>query len=100
MTKPISPKDIVQEKEKVIPYFVVEAFNELIVKNFYDGASTVLQKDVVNLIIKKAPLVKEHEIFDNRWLDIEDLYSKAGWEVIHDKPGYNESYKPYWVFQK
>lgn len=29
---------------------------------------------------------------------LDAVYEKAGWKVSYDKPGYNESYDPYFKF--
>ena len=40
------------------------------------------------------------KICEEGWLDVEDVYRKAGWEVIYDAPGYNESfYEPSFEFR-
>ena len=38
-------------------------------------------------------------IYDNNWLDIEDIFREAGWKVTYDKPAYNESYDAYFKFE-
>jgi hypothetical protein len=44
--------------------------------------------------------VSRQEVFDNQWLDIEDIYREAGWKVSYDKPAYNETYKAYFTFSR
>lgn len=93
MTKkvlPIKPKDIAGAKAKSFPPEVIETFNELIAKNYSGGSARILQKDVVSALVKKG--FKSAEIFDNHWLDVEDIFRKSGWEVSYDRPGYCESY--------
>lgn len=93
--KPITPKEIALVKQTVFPEFVIKSFNELIAANYSDGSSTVMQKEVV---IK----IKEYEFakFNNDWLNVEEIYRKAGWEVTYDGPGFNESYEPHYIFRK
>ena len=93
---PIKASEIDKVRHQTIPDVVVEAFNELILKNFSSGSATVMQDDVAKLIVQKG--LKRQDIFDNHWLDVEDLYRKNGWKVDYDKPGYNESYNAYFVF--
>ncbi len=93
---PIKASEIDKVRHQAIPDVVVEAFNELILKNFSSGSATVMQDDVAKLIVQKG--LKRQDIFDNHWLDVEDLYRKNGWKVDYDKPGYNESYNAYFVF--
>jgi len=89
---PLSPKQVKAEKLEAIPDFVIEAVNDLIRQNYSDYGFTLLyQKDIVQLIIDRHN-VSEDEIYKNKWLDFEDLYRKAGWAVVYDKPAYCESY--------
>ncbi len=99
---PISPQEVIQQKKNDIPDEALEAFNELIARNWNGNESRVPQKDVVALMIKKG--LNNHDIFNNGWLNVEDIYrartqESDGWEVEYDKPGYNESYEAYFIFR-
>jgi len=98
--KPFTPKQAEDKKIEVIPPQVIEAFEELIVENLRGGTATIKQDDVVNRIHEKMTGVKTQEMFDKGWLDVEDLFRKAGWEVEYDKPGFNESYPATFTFSK
>ncbi len=93
MTKPITPKEAVNLGND-FPYEVIEAFNELIV----EGRGTVRQSAVVDRIMAKMPDIRRETIFKKGWLNIEGVYTKAGWTVEYDKPGYNEFYEAHWMF--
>lgn len=95
---PISPKEVADKKMEMFPDAVFEAFNEMIVQNAGIGEITVKQDDVVALMVKKG--LDRNEIYKNGWLDVEDVYRKAGWKVDYDKPGYNEDYDAYFVFSR
>ena len=95
--QPIMPKDVVDEKIQNFPDAVIESFNELITQNAREGHSTILQEDVVKLMVEKG--LKRDEIFDRHWLDVEDVYRKVGWNVKYDAPGYNETYPPMFIFE-
>ncbi len=100
MTKkvlPIKPKDIAGAKAKSFPPEVIETFNELIAKNFSGGSATVFQKDAVSALVKKG--FKSADIYDNHWLDVEEIFEKSGWVVEYDKPGYCETYDAHFVFK-
>lgn len=88
--RPIKPSEVVKGKEAVYPGVVFEAFNELIAKNFSGGSSTIKQDDVVALMVKKG--LKRQAIFDDHFLDVEEVYRDSGWKVEYDKPAFNESY--------
>lgn len=89
--KPISPDNIVEAKLKTIPDQVIQAFNEMIARKWNGSSSTIKQDDVITEIQKNFACGR-HEIFDNKWLDVEDIYRAEGWIVEYDKPAYNESY--------
>ena len=96
----ISPKDITAHKQNSIPEFVFDAFNKLIAADFSGSVATVKQNAVIEQILASQIDIDRQTIFSNRWLDIEDVYEQAGWKVVYDKPGYNETYEAYWMFKK
>ncbi len=102
MTKPVTPQEALKLKESKIPDYVFAAFNELISENIVHGRAKVNQPKVVERIIREAKELGidllRSDIYSNGWLDVEDVYRKAGWKVEYDKPGYNESYDAYFVF--
>lgn len=51
-------------------------------------------------ILAKLPDVTREQIYENRWLDIEDSYRAVGWHVEYDKPGYCESYEATFTFKR
>ena len=92
----LRPEDVVGEKLRTLPGEVLEAFNELISQDYVGGRATVLQNEVVRLMVAKG--LSRADIFKNGWLDVEEIYRAAGWKVEYDKPGYNESYEPSFTF--
>lgn len=98
MVKPISPDEC---RKLNIPDEVIESFNELIQEKFRGKSATVLQDEVIERILSKFNhYIGRQEIYDNCWLDVEDLFGEAGWKVVYDKPGYNESYPAKFEFTK
>jgi hypothetical protein len=85
-----------------LPDAVIEAVNELLIKNGHSRYITLKQNEVVTAILTKMEHlgVTRQMIFENHWLDFEPCYRKGGWEVEFDRPGYNESYEAYWKFTK
>lgn len=97
--KPIKPSQVQGKKNAAFPDEVIEAFNELIVENWQGNSATVKQGQVVGRIMAKMQITSA-EIYQNNYLDVEPLFRKAGWKVMFDKPGYNETYEGYFVFSK
>lgn len=104
MIKAITKEEVNQDfKNRVFPDFVIQAFNECISESKIKKSDTVLQKDVV---AKIKSLTKDNElkitskmIFDNHWLDVEEFYKKAGWDVSFYSYGYNETGNDYFTFR-
>lgn len=94
--KPITPAEAIKKTVIEFPDAVLEAFNEAITSKLYKGTATVKQDDVVALMVKKG--LKREDIFSNHWLDVENTFRKAGWNVVYDRPGYNETYPATYTF--
>lgn len=85
--KPITPKEASSGRH--IPDVVIETVNEFLRSR---GASRriVLPVDLlVRDLVAKG--LDRKEIFDQGWLDFEDRYIQAGWDVEYDKAAYNET---------
>lgn len=93
---PISPNQV--DKTKVIPKEIFDVFDFLIQRNFNGRSATVYQEDVVRMLLEKD--FDRNDIFNNKWLDVESVYSKAGWKVKYDQPCYwgGENFRAYWEF--
>lgn len=98
MTGPIKPNEIGEAKQKYIPEQVFEAFNKRIATGFVDGRATVYQEEVICELVTAG--MSRSEIISNGWLNIEEAYRKAGWQVEYDKPAYNETYRAHFIFKK
>lgn len=96
MAKPITPAEATSKKLANIPDHVIEAFNTLIAKH-YDGRSATVKQDEVLAAIVTDEITRSM-VFENHWLDVEDIFRKAGWDVEYDKPAYNESYPATFTF--
>lgn len=93
MIQPIKPKDVKSTK----PDEVIEVFNELIQK-YWDGTQARFKQDEAARLISAKMEKSTKYLYENHYLDIEDLYRQAGWTVEYDKPGFNESYPATFTF--
>lgn len=101
MVKPITPGEAEKQRITAIPDFVLDAVNFLLVQNLKSGHATILQKNIVEEAMKRAPEgFNRNDLFDKNMMDFEAVYRKAGWKVDYDKPGYNESYEASFAFTK
>jgi len=99
MAGPIKPKEVQARKNASLPEEVFQVFNDLIVEN-WDGHQATVNQDEAAKRIAKALNITRQQAFDRSLLDVEDAYQKAGWKVVYDKPGYNETYEAYFTFRK
>lgn len=96
--KAITPSEAQARKAKEIPKQVLEVFNELIVQNYCNCSAIVKQPEALDCISARFPDVPRALMIESGWLDVEEIYQKAGWTVEYDKPGYNETYDPFFKF--
>lgn len=98
--KPISPDEVRGVRTSSIPDTVIEAFNYLITKNTIEyGRSSVRLADVINEIQARMAVTRS-DIYQNGWLNVEDLYRAQGWKVEYRSPSCDESFHPYMVFTR
>jgi hypothetical protein len=98
--KPITPNEIVENLDKIIPKAIIEAVNQLLTEKYRgNGEVTIKQKDIIERACSLDDTLTSDIVFKNKYLDFEDLYRKNGWKVSYDKPAYNETYEPYFKFE-
>lgn len=104
MVKPIKPSEAKKVKVKNIPEFIIAAFNKFIADNLdTSGRSSFKQKHLVTYIVENQ-IINDHQpvsasiIYQNKWLDVEDLFEDAGWSVTYDSPSWGDNYDAYFVF--
>lgn len=98
--KPITPEEARNEAKSNIPEFVIIGVNNAIKSHYHKSGFTIKQKDILAEIMKVAPDdMTNNEIFENHWMDFEDLYKNFGWNISYDSPGYRESYDEKYEFK-
>ena len=94
--KPITPKEI--EAYRQIPDEIFVAVNSLIAEKFNGNYATVK----VNEIIARLDLQKmgtNRNTVITKYLNIENHYRNAGWEVEYDQPSYgDDDFESYFKF--
>lgn len=97
MIKPVSPEEI--SPASAFPDSVIEVWNTLINRNYRNGKSKIYQEEAAQALAA-AHSCSETYVYDQGWLDIEEMYRKAGWRVEYDRPAYNENYRAVFYFEK
>lgn len=94
--RPLRPDEV--QKLKVIPDYVIEAVNNIIVKKYAKSGFVFKLQDVVDYIVQHNSEITPEHLYANKHLDFEDVYRAQGWEVEFDNPGYNETYDAHFKF--
>jgi len=97
--KPISPKEIIVDLDKIIPEAVIQAVNNLLKEKYRGGTVTLQQKEITAAIRKIDKKLTNEILFDKHYMDFEPIFNKAGWKVTYDKPGWDEDYEPHYDFK-
>lgn len=95
----LKPRDIIEDLENIIPGFVVEAVNNLLKKNYRGSSTTIKQADIQNEILRISPEeITQQSIYDNKWMDFDEIFKKKGWDVEYIKSDYTGGFKSYFTF--
>lgn len=100
MTDPITPDDVAGAKLTALPDLVIIVFNKLIAEAWDGHRAEVYQEDAVAAILDAGVVATREEVFERHLLNVEPVYQAAGWSVVFDKPGWNESYQAYFAFTR
>jgi hypothetical protein len=98
----ITPEEAIMAKfEKCLPEEVVLAANELIASRLdSDISARFTLNELIEAIQKKLPDVDRQTMVVGKWLDIEPFYQAAGWKVVYDHAGHNETYASNYTFSR
>lgn len=95
--RPIRPEEV----EEGFPEVVVKGFNELIRENYRNGQAVVKVSEVEGRIESlSGGMMGRAQIRARRYLDVEGMYRRAGWEVRYESPDPGEGWEAYFVFRK
>lgn len=100
MKNPLRPEEAAAAKLAQIPDEVIEIFNALISQNFDGRCARIDQNDVITAVLASGVVSFAQEIFARHLLDVEEVYSAAGWTVSYEKPGYNETGPTFFLFER
>ena len=99
-SKPIRPNEISVNLEKIIPDYVFEAVNDLLMENYRGTGSVNIKQDAIiaKILVNPNTTITRKELFDKHYMDFESVYRDYGWKVFYDKPAYDENYDAYFTF--
>lgn len=101
--KPITPKEVKENKINSIYPEIIQAVNNLISKKFDGHSATIKKHEVISAYCKLKGVDNTEkvrgELYENHQLDFEDIFRKAGWEVKYESPDRDESFDEYFSFK-
>lgn len=101
MVDPIKPIEAKKNAKCNIPDFVIQGVNEAIKEHYRKGGFSIKQNEIIEFVLKFAPEgTTRKSLFDNNWLDFEDIFNTNGWIITYDKPAYYENYEPFFEFKE
>lgn len=99
MVKPITPGEVIVARKKMLPDDVIEVFNELITRAFNGRSALVSQREALTQIAARLNLSRD-QVFMSGYLDVEAVFSEAGWIVKYEQPARDEAFEPYFEFSR
>lgn len=97
--KPLSPSEVKQKAIESIPDEMIQAVNELLIENASRSSIVIKQKDIEDRFRKLSKGKYNHvDIYAKGWMDIEPVYSKAGWKVRYESPDRDQNFEEYFAF--
>ena len=95
MKKPIHPKDLLDSIPSSFPEIIIEAVNNILIKN-YSRAEIKMNKNDIETEIKKILQFQINTVV--LLSEICDLFNKFGWDVVYQKPQNDEDIIAYLSF--
>lgn len=102
--KPITPDEACVTS---LPDGVIEAVNELLKLEGHNSGQKNrfcrLNQSVIEAKIMQCMKLEPHEkhlIYNNHWLDFEEIYREAGWKVTYYKSPYYSTEPSYFEFER
>lgn len=96
---PISPSDVAAHKLSTFPDVVIDTWNKAIAVSWNGYSAKIVQTEITDKLASVLNTTRSN-VFSSGYLEIEDIYRKAGWKVSYDKPSYCEDYDAYFTFSK
>ncbi len=97
---PISPDEIMDNLDKIIPQYVILSVNDLLKQRFRDTGGVKMTVNEVVAKIQSRHNISKQSLLDNKYLDFEPLYRDNGWVVEFEKPDRDQSFDSYYYFTK
>lgn len=98
--KPITPEEAVRRRADPLDPRVIDTWNKMITEKIRpDRRAVISQPEIIDALIEAIGFgCTRADVIEGRWLDIEDLYRAAGWDVVYQKAHYVDNYESTFTF--
>jgi hypothetical protein len=96
--RPIKPNEITENLDKIIPPYIFDVVNQLLMERYRGGSAKFKLKELKALLKDKGH--NTDEAVKKGHLDFEGAYRNMGWKVVYDSPGFRENYDANFTFKK
>lgn len=98
--KALSPSELLDNLITTFPPEMVKAVNNQLMKKFHGRSCKIMQNDIINEFLSlTGDKYTKDKVYDNHWMDFEQLFIKEGWIVKYTKSDYTENwFEPYYSF--
>lgn len=93
--KPVTPEEALSGM--TLPDEVMKTWNTAVTKAV-QGNGKVNQDDIVDALMAATGRNRQF-IFDEGWLDVENIYRNVGFDVEYHRPTYDENWEAYFIFK-
>lgn len=98
---PITPDEALAQRGPQIPDLMFKVVNDLIVRKLHHDTAYISETEIIAEFLVSAGSTWSREvIYQQRALDFEQFYRRAGWIVTYDKPAHNENYPAIFIFRR
>lgn len=96
--KPITPEELMKSFDSLIHPSMIKTIN-LLLSRFNGYSVRFTEQELIDQFLIFEPSYDRSRIFDERHLEFEGLYIRAGWIVESERPGFDESFEPFYIFK-
>lgn len=95
--KPITPQEAIDKKQALLPGLVFRVFNDAITES-WDGRRAIVKQLMVAKQIADLLGITEHEVYERKYLNVQEYYRYAGWDVTYPRYQCNSTHDPEFEF--
>ncbi len=96
----ITPDEVLKNRPKYIHPDIIRIVNEILSQKFIGIGSevSIKRKTIEIAFLSRNPDFERSKLYDDKHMDFEDVFRKAGWKVSYHSPCRDESFEEHYNF--